>query len=50
MLCKLGQCSNDEINLLCDFHSHLSYVCTAWAQNLNSKHHKLTTEKSYADN
>ena len=21
------------------FHSHLSYVCTAWGQNLNSKHH-----------
>ena len=20
------------------FHSHLSYVCTAWSQNLNSKH------------
>ena len=20
------------------FHSHLSYVCTAWVQNLNSKH------------
>ena len=21
------------------FHSHLSYVCTAWGQNLNPKHH-----------
>ena len=21
------------------FHSHLSYVCTTWGQNLNSKHH-----------
>ena len=21
------------------FHSHLSYVCTAWGQNMNTKHH-----------
>ena len=32
------------------FHLHHSYVCTAWGQNLNPKHHKFTTEESYANN
>ena len=28
------------------FHSHLSYVCTAWGQNLNSKHHINLLQKN----
>ena len=27
------------------FHSHLSYVCTAWGQNLNPKHRKNLLQK-----
>ena len=27
------------------FHSHLSYVCTAWGQNLNPKHHMNLLQK-----
>ena len=27
------------------FHSHLTFACTAWDQNLNSKHHKSLLQK-----
>ena len=49
MLCKLPHFVNAAtiVNLLCYFHSHLSYVCTAWGQNLNSKHRiKLLQKKA----
>ena len=41
MLCKLRDYVNEAtIKLIyyAIFHSHLSYVCTAWSQNLNPKH------------
>ena len=54
MLCKLRNfVSVDTIksNYYTLFHSHLSYICSAWGKNLNSKtSHKLTTEKRYANN
>ena len=41
MFCKLRHYVN-EITIksiyYATFHSHLLYVCTAWGQNLNSKH------------
>ena len=42
MLCKLRHFVNVatiKSIYYAIFHSHLSYVCTAWGQNLNSKHH-----------
>ena len=42
MLCKLQRFVNAATTksiYYAIFHSHLSYVCTAWGQNLNSKHH-----------
>ena len=42
MLCKLWHFVNVatiKSIYYAIFHSHLSYVCTAWGQNLNSKHH-----------
>ena len=41
MLCKLRHFVNVatiKSIYYAIFHSHLSYVCTAWGQNLNSKH------------
>ena len=41
MLCKRCHYVNEAILKLiyyAIFHSHLSYVCTAWGQNLNPKH------------
>ena len=41
MLCKLRQYVNEttiKSIYYAIFHSHLSYVCTAWGQNLNPKH------------
>ena len=41
MLCKLRHYLNeDTFKSICYavFHSHLSYVCTAWGPNLNPKH------------
>ena len=42
MLCKLHHYVNVATSksiYYAIFHSHLSYVCTAWGQNLNPKHH-----------
>ena len=42
MLCKLRHYVNIATSksiYYAIFHSHLSYVCTAWGQNLNPKHH-----------
>ena len=41
MICKLRHCVNVatiKSIYYAIFHSHLSCVCTAWCQNLNSKH------------
>ena len=41
MLCKLCYYVNEDTNKSVCYailHSHLSYVCTAWGQNLNPKH------------
>ena len=40
MLCKLCHYVNEVAikSIYYAFHSHLSYVCTAWGQNLNPKH------------
>ena len=41
MLCKLCHYVNEatiKSIYYVVFHSHLSYVCTAWGQNLNPKH------------
>ena len=41
MLCKLRHYVNEatiKSIYYAIFHSHLSYVCTAWGQNLNPKH------------
>ena len=41
MLCKLRHYVNEatiKSIYYAIFHSHLSYVCTAWSQNLNPKH------------
>ena len=41
MLCKLCHYVNEatiKSIYYAIFHSHLSYVCTAWGQNLNPKH------------
>ena len=50
MVCKL----QDSVSVVTNksiyyaiFRSHISYVCTAWGQNLNSKHHiNLLQEKA----
>ena len=42
MFCKLCHYVNEatiKSIYYAIFHSHLSYVCTAWGQNLNPKHH-----------
>ena len=50
MICKLRDSVSVVTNKLIYydiFHSHISYVCTAWGQNLNSKHHiNLLQEKA----
>ena len=41
MLCKRHHCVNEatvKSIYYAIFHSHLLYVCTAWGQNLKSKH------------
>ena len=48
MLCKLQHFVNvATIKSICYaiFHPHLSFVCTAWSQNLNSKHCQNLLEK-----
>ena len=42
ILCKLqhfGNVATIKSTHYAIFHSHLSYICTAWGQNLNCKHH-----------
>ena len=53
MLCKLCHYVN-EANIksiyYAIFHFHLSYVCTAWGQDLNPNYSINLTEESYANN
>ena len=48
MLCKLRHYVNEatiKSIYYAIFHSHLSYVCIAWGQNLNPKHHTNLLQK-----
>ena len=48
MLCKLCHYVNKatvKSIYYAIFHSHLSYVCTAWGQNLNPKHRITLLQK-----
>ena len=48
MLCKLHHYVNEatiKSIYYAIFHSHLSYVCTAWGQNLNPKHRINSPQK-----